>query len=119
MILHDKTNKEDREQGPLSAICGIRIESVELGGNDVDELLKLSPENLRMWLVSVSHRFRRFELDPKIWHSRPEYPLADMTESEFKRLYECNPVPTGFDPAEPGEDKTVTGTFKSGSSSFD
>jgi hypothetical protein len=90
MILHDKTNKEDREQGALSAICGIRIESVELGGNDVDELLRLSPEDLRMWLVSVSHRFRRFELRPKLWSSVPMYPVEDMTDKEFRRLHECN-----------------------------
>jgi len=86
MILHDLKHNEARIQSVLNAICGIRIDSVELDRVDVNELLELPPENLRLWLENISRRFRL------VWDEiKPEdVDKANISADEFNKQYLCN-----------------------------
>lgn len=58
-------NKKDgtmREQRVDSALCGVRIDSVEFDKEDIKILLNLRPEHLTKALTMISMRFRPMPL---------------------------------------------------------
>lgn len=103
MILHDRKN-EDREQDPRGAVCGIKIDSIELFKGDVDKLLRLKPEQLKDWLIRLSMRYRprpepasaALQIKPFDWVNISELAKkrmkeSEMNEQEFKNQFMCEP----------------------------